>query len=48
MHFSGVRSGVSGNYSVKVSSDGVYSYSFPIAIYRVSGDTAVVEQVISF
>lgn len=48
MHFSGERSGVSGKYSVKVSKDGVYSYSFPIFVYKLSGGKVSVDQVINF
>lgn len=41
MRFSGTRTGASGAYFVKVSEKGVTSYSFPIAIYRVSSPVVV-------
>lgn len=49
MRFSGERQGVSGKYSLKVSREGVHSYSFPISIYKVNRDnTVVVEDTITF
>lgn len=48
LHFKGEREGVSGKYSVKSSKDGVYSYSFPIAVYKVSNNGIAVEDVINF
>ncbi len=48
MRFTGSREGVSGKYSVKVSEQGVHSYSFPIAIYRVDAGQTVVEEIIEF
>lgn len=48
LHFSGKRHGVSGEFSVKQSKDGVYSYSFPIVVYRLNGNNVTVDQVISF
>ncbi len=48
LHFSGERTGVSGKFSVKVSKDGVYSYSFPMFIYQIAGDKVVIEEVVNF
>jgi len=48
MHFDGKRTGVSGSYSVKVSKEGVYSYSFQIGVYRVRDTGVVVDEVINF
>ncbi len=48
MHFDGRRAGASGSYSVKVSKDGVYSYSFPIGVYRVLDTGVAVDEVINF
>jgi ABC-type branched-subunit amino acid transport system substrate-binding protein len=48
LHFKGEKEGISGKYSVKVSKEGVYSYSFPIAVYKVSKDGIAVEDVINF
>ena len=48
MRFDGKRTGVSGSYSVKVSKDGVYSYSFPIAVYRVNDNNVSVDEIINF
>jgi hypothetical protein len=48
LHFKGEREGVSGRYSVKISKDGVHSYSFPIGVYKVSNNGPVVEDVINF
>lgn len=48
MHFKGKRSGVSGEYSVKTSSKGVFSYSFPIAIYKTNQQSVNVEEIINF
>jgi hypothetical protein len=48
MRFDGKRVGASGSYSVKVSKDGVYSYSFPIGIYRVLETGVSIDDVISF
>lgn len=48
MHFDGKRTGASGSYSVKVSKDGVYSYSFPIGVYRVLDTGVVIDEVINF
>jgi len=47
LRFKGEREGVSGRYSVKRSKDGVYSYSFPIAVYKVSKNGVTVEDVFS-
>ena len=47
LHFKGKREGISGEYSVKVSKQGVHSYSFPIAVYKVSKDGITVEDVIN-
>jgi ABC-type branched-subunit amino acid transport system substrate-binding protein len=46
MRFDGKREGASGTFSVKVSKDGVYSYSFPIAIYRVVNNKTTIEEVV--
>lgn len=48
MRFKGERSGVSGKYSVKVSDEGVHSYSFPISVYKVNKGGVEVDQVINF
>lgn len=48
LHFKGEKEGISGKYSVKVSKEGVYSYSFPIAVYKVSKNGIAVEDVINF
>ncbi len=48
MHFQGAREGVSGRYAVKLSTNGVHSYSFPIGIYRVSKGGLQLDDVISF
>mgnify|MGYP006277923769 CR=1 FL=1 len=48
LHFKGEREGVSGKYSVKLSKDGVHSYSFPIAVYRASKAGTTVDDVIHF
>lgn len=48
LHFKGEREGVSGKYLVKSSRDGVYSYSFPIAVYKISKDGIIVEDVFNF
>ena len=48
LHFKGERNGVSGKYSVKLSDDGVYSYNFPIAVYKVSTQGITVEDVFDF
>ena len=48
LHFKGERDGVSGKYSVKSSKEGVYSYSFPIAVYKLSKHGITIEDVINF
>lgn len=48
MRFDGTRTGASGRYSVKVSKEGVYSYSFPIGVYRVLDNSVAVDEVINF
>ena len=48
LRFSGTRVGVSGNYKVKRTSDGVVSYSFPIAIYRRKEGTFKIDELIEF
>lgn len=48
MRFGGERSGVSGKYAMKVSEKGVHSCSFPIAIYKVTRDGPVVDEVMNF
>jgi ABC-type branched-subunit amino acid transport system substrate-binding protein len=48
LHFKGEKEGISGKYSVKVSKEGVYSYSFHIAVYKVSKNGIAVEDVINF
>lgn len=48
MHFKGEREGVSGKFSVKISGEGVYSYSFPISVYKVSRPRVVIQDVITF
>lgn len=48
MRFEGTRTGASGSYSVKVSKEGVYSYSFPIGVYRVGEAHVAVDEVINF
>ena len=48
LRFKGTREGVSGRYTVKVSSDGVYSYSFPIAVNRVNNNAITVDETIEF
>ena len=46
MRFVGERTGVSGPYTVKTTSDkGVY-YSFPIAVYKVQAGKLVVQRLI--
>jgi ABC-type branched-subunit amino acid transport system substrate-binding protein len=46
MRFDGKREGASGTFSVKVSKDGVCSYSFPIAIYRVVNKKITIEELV--
>lgn len=48
MRFDGKRTGMSGTFSVKTSKDGVYSYSFPIAVYKVNDHNISVDEVINF
>lgn len=48
LHFKGTREGASGRYSVNVSAEGVHSYNFPIAVYKVSTQGITVEDVIEF
>ena len=53
MRFAGSREGVSGEYKVKQSDSGVYSYSFPISVYKVSanklgGTSVTIDQKFTF
>ena len=48
LRFSGTRKGVSGPYSVKKSPKGVYSFSFPISVYKIEGGVISVEDTFQF
>lgn len=48
LRFEGDRTGVSGKFSVKRSPKGVYSFSFPIGVYRVENNKIAVDETIHF
>ena len=48
LRFSGEREGVSGKYKVKISEKGVYSISFPIAVYKFHKGETSVEEIYNF